>query len=224
MSAISVRGSASADSRTRGLTLPDGTLIQAQTLPSGNWRIEALADADRMLSEPPAPESQQGTITWYVPYTKVHPRTVGGAPVDAIWIDVSSSPFAYYEALRQIWQRGETFAVLEHDVVCRPDIIEAFETSPEPWMACGYDDICHRACMDAWANMLGCTRFDARLIRAVPDAMESIPEDGWDWHNVCDGLGRNLRAAGFAHRWYFPPAEHHHLTDGVHGPQNQWWM
>lgn len=65
--------------------------------------------------------------------------------------------------------------------------------------------------MEAWRNELGCTRFRAELIAAVPDAVSSIPTDGWDWHNLCDGLGGNLRRAGFSHHWHFPPVRHHRM-------------
>lgn len=60
--------------------------------------------------------------------------------------------------------------------------------------------------------MLGCTRFRKELIEAVPDALTSIPEDNWDWHNMCDGVGNNLRAAGYTHHWHTPPVEHHCRT------------
>jgi hypothetical protein len=171
-----------------------------------NWRVEV----DRGLG-PPAPERRRGSVAWYVPYTQVHLATVAGAPKDAVWVDVSAHEHAYWSALREMWAYGRSFALLEHDVVCRSDVVEAFETRPEPWLAFGYDDICHPACMEAWANTLGCTRFTAELVRAVPDAVSSIPPDGRDWHGVCDFLGRNLRAAGFSHAWGFPWVEHHHM-------------
>jgi hypothetical protein len=70
--------------------------------------------------------------------------------------------------------------------------------------------------MENWRNELGCTRFRAELIQAVPDALEGTPlgNNGlpitWDWKNLCDGLGNNLRAAGATHHWHYPAAEHHH--------------
>ncbi len=133
------------------------------------------------------------------------------APADATWIDVSASPVAYYAALSELWERGETFALLEHDVVCRRDVVQAFEECPEPWCAFGYSDICHESCMEAWSNTLGCTRFRKEIIEAVPDACKDMPKQFWDWHNTCDGLGSALRAAGFKHHWHFGWVEHHHM-------------
>ena len=63
--------------------------------------------------------------------------------------------------------------------------------------------------MESWRNALGCTRYRKELIAAVPDALLSIPADNWDWHNVCDGLGNNLRAAGYSHHWHEPWVSHH---------------
>ena len=175
--------------------------------PSGNWMIRLPAEPFG-LREPPAPSPRIGETAWYVPYTAVHPLTAAGAPRDAVWVNVASSPNSYYGALARIWARGETFAILEHDVICRPDVIDAFESCPEPWCCFGYHDV-HD---ELFGDMLGCTRFRAEVLETVPDALSSLPEEGWDWHCVCDGLGRNIRTAGFTHHLHRPPVVHHHLT------------
>lgn len=187
------------------LTLPDGATIRTVVAPSGN----AAVWVDRAgYIEPPAPQPRCGDVAYYVPFTKVHPATVAGAPDDAVWVDVSSGPDAYFGAFYGWWARGESFAVIEHDVVCRPDVVEGFEDCPEPWCIHGYDPYCHIECREAWRNALGCTRFRRELIEAVPDAVASIPLERWDWHNLCDGLGDNLRAAGATHHWHDPPVLH----------------
>jgi hypothetical protein len=177
--------------------LPDGTTIQMLKHPSGNLTILF----PRGVSEPPAPTERMGRVQWYVPYTAVHPKTAEAAPRDAIWVNVSHSNIAYYAALSHIWAKGESFALLEHDVVCTPEIIRTIEDCREPWALYWYSDICHLECREAWRNQLGCTLFREEIIRAVPDAVSSIPPDRWDWHNLCDGLGDNLRNAGFTHHW-----------------------
>jgi hypothetical protein len=190
------------------LVLPDGSIIVTTVLPSGNQKVEVL---ERYPDVPPAPLAREGAVQFYVPFTAVHPETVAGAPFDAVWVDVSSSPDAYFGALYGWWDRGEDFAILEHDVVSRLDVIEAFETCPEPWCVFGYDDMCHPACQEAWRNQLGCTRFRSELIAAVPDAVSSIGPGERDWHNLCDRLGERLRAAGYSHHWHYPPVGHHHM-------------
>ena len=150
-----------------------------------------------------------------VPFTARHSETVGGAPDGAEWVDVSADNLAYWRTLCDWWAAGEAFMVVEHDVVCRADVLVQFDACPEPWCAFPYDDMCHWECMEAWANTLGCTRFSAELMAAVPDALTSITRaDHLDWHNVCDGLGGNLRAAGYTHHWHFPPVRHHHMGRG----------
>ena len=180
--------------------------LTPRILPSGNWRVERF-----VVQQPPAPKARRAATAWYLPYTQVHPQTVAGAPKDAVWVNVSVSETAYFEALKAIWARRETFALLEHDVVCRPDVVRAFEECPEPWCAFGYSDICHPECMEAWANTLGCTRFREEILDLVPDALSSIPDGERGWLNLCDRIGERLRAAGFTHHWHHPPVEHHHF-------------
>lgn len=191
--------------------LPDGSRVDLIIDDDGNRAVRL----PRGTLAPPAPTPRTGSVAWYVPYTAVHPHTAAAAPADAVWIDVSGSPVAYYAALLDIWQLGETFAILEHDVVCRPDIIDELEECPEPWCLYGYTDFCHDGCREAWRNQLGCTRFRSELIRAVPDAMSAIPASNWDWHEMCNGLGENLRAQGYTHHWHGPPAEHHRQTHRI---------
>lgn len=208
--------------------LPDGDAVRTIVFPSGNQAVRVLHTDDGFLRDPPPPKPHRGGAQFYVPYTRVHPKTVAGAPDSAIWVDVSSGPFAFYGAMYSWWERAlerrEGIATIEHDVVCRPDVVEAFETCPEPWCVFGYADICCQdetgwsPCMEAWRNELGCTRFRTELIEAVPDALTTAPLGNsghpitWDWHNMCDGLGNHLRAAGFTHHWHFPWVEHHHMA------------
>jgi hypothetical protein len=191
--------------------LPDGTRIR-RVEDHGN-RLMVIQPPHRTdcIPEPPAPVERQGDVQWYVPYTNVHPATVEAAPADAVWVDVSTSTDAYFAALYDIWAAGDTFALLEHDVVCRPDVIRELEECPEPWCLYGYADICHRECMDAWRNALGCTRFRAELIQAVPDAVASIPAGWREWTNLCDRLGERLRAAGFTHHFHEPWVGHRRM-------------
>lgn len=187
---------------------------------NGNQSVKVWPSLAKQREAPPVPVSPRDGAQFYIPYTAVHPLTVEGAPPDAIWCDVSGSDIAYFGAICDWWDRGETFAILEHDVVCRPDIVAAFNECPEPWCLFGYDPYCscgNPDCREAWRNAIGCTRFRAELMAAVPDAASSIVAELWDWHNVCDGLGNNLRAAGFTHHWHEPPVFHHRLVQRPEG-------
>ena len=147
-----------------------------------------------------------------VPHTARHPDTIAGAPPGAEWVRVSEDRFAYWRLLCRLWADGEGFMVLEHDVVCRPDVLDQFGTCDEPWCAFPYADMCCAACVEKWRNTLGCTRFSAEIIRAVPDAVSGITPGMRDWHCLCNGLGAALRTAGFTHHWHAPPVRHHHMS------------
>ena len=157
---------------------------------------------------------------FYLPFTKIHGDVWNALPEGTITVDVSGSPDAYWAALCEWWVKGEDFAVIEHDVICRPDVIEQFDSCPEPWCVFGYDPICHEACQEAWANMLGCTRFRAVITAEFPDAVTSIPPQDRNWNNLCDHLAGNKlhgvpcdqRPGGireqFTHHWHRPSVRH----------------
>lgn len=188
-------------------SLPDGSVAQTVTGPDG-VRTIIVRKARTFTPGQVDPSSVVAPFAVYVPHTVRHPEILATAPANAIWVDVTQSDIAYYAALHDWWAAGETFMVLEHDVLCRPDIIEQLARCSSPWCAFPYTPFCHRECWDAWGNMLGCTRFTAELIAQVPDAVSSIPREGWGWQNVCDGLGQNLRRAGFTHHWHEPAVAH----------------
>jgi hypothetical protein len=156
-----------------------------------------------------------------------HPLVDAAAPEGTEWYDVGGDDLAYWRLMCELWEQcrdsGDDLLVLEHDVICRPDVVEQFEACDCNWGAFGYSSMCHRECLDAWANLLGCTRFRNELIRAVPDAVSAISRpEHLDWHNLCDGIGGNhpkmpgyspdenwgLRAAGFTHHWHWPAVDH----------------
>jgi hypothetical protein len=145
----------------------------------------------------------------YVPYVRRHPKVAARLPNNATYVYVGASRFAYCAALADWWARGETFAVVEHDIVCHDAVWRRFEACHEPWCVFKRDDYCHPECQEAWASQLSTTRFRAELIAQVPDAVTSIPEYRWGWENLCDGLADNLRKACFGHHWHEP--EVHHL-------------
>lgn len=164
---------------------------------------------------------------FFVPATVRYEQVEAAVPPGTIWLDVSEDDEAYWRALCAIWAIGEDFAIVEHDVICHPDVVEQFDTCPEPWCTFGYANICHPACQEAWANQLGCTRFRAEAMAKCPDALTSIPEGQRNWHNLCDHIAGNkvhgvdqptlrehsIRAAGFSHHWHYPPVGHHPWMD-----------
>ena len=150
-------------------------------------------------------------VSVLIAYTAKHPLTIAGAPPDAEWIYVGEDFQDYWRVLASFWARGDDLTVIEHDVVCRPDVVEGFASCPEPWCLHRYSNH-DPGDSEAWRNALGCTRFRRELVRRVPAAVSSIPEQHRDWHNVCDGIGTKLRGAGFNHHWHEPSVLHHVMS------------
>lgn len=152
-----------------------------------------------------------------------------GAPPGTEWHDVGHDNEDYWRLMCRVWgecaKSGYDLLILEHDVVCRPDIIEQFESCPDPWCLFGYDDFCHPECAFAWKNAWGCTRFRHELIAKTPYAISSIPSGFRDWHNLCDHVAgdkmhgvdtidirpHSIRSYGFDEHWHMPPPVHHHM-------------
>jgi hypothetical protein len=148
-----------------------------------------------------------------VPYTARHLSTITGVPDDAEWRYVGDSPTDYWRLLCEVWERGEDVIIIEHDIQARPDVFAGFTACPNPWCLHPYSNH-DRSDSEAWKNALGCTRFRRELISAVPDAVSSIQDPHRDWHNLCDGIGWNLREAAYTHHWHWASVWHHRMQLG----------
>lgn len=95
-----------------------------------------------------------------------HPRTrealASWPNVD--FVDVGDSDTAYSELVGDLWADGRSFAIIEHDIVVRDDVLAAFTDDPAPFIAYPY----------AWTtnvgSALGCNRWTADFLAAYPDA------------------------------------------------------
>lgn len=109
-----------------------------------------------------------------VPYT--------GAPDGRVWdaLDatgwsydrcfVGGSDRAYYDLLSDVWTAGETFCVIEHDIVVHPNTLDVLADCERDWCGCRYQY------GPALTSGLGCVKFSAALIARHPDAMERVGE------------------------------------------------
>jgi hypothetical protein len=150
-------------------------------------------------------------VNTLIAFTAKHPLTLRGAPADAEWVYVGEDPHDYWRTLCSFWERGDDLTVIEHDIMCRPDVVEGFAACPKPWCLHKYSN--HDAGdSEAWMNALGCTRFRKEIVLAVPDAVSNIEPQWRDWHNLCDGIGENLRAAQFRHHWHEGAVLHHVMS------------
>jgi hypothetical protein len=136
-----------------------------------------------------------------VPFTVLAPETDAAltrhAP-DAERVDVSEDDYAYWRLLSDLWAAGEPFTVIEHDIVIHRGVLPAFDACPAPLCAFRYS-------MPIFGPIvgLGCTKFGAEVIEAVPDLWaEPI---SWRW--LHGRFGRRLRDwSACVHE---PPVDHH---------------
>lgn len=103
-----------------------------------------------------------------VPTTVTHPEVYAalaetGFEFDSIPVDHSDR--AYYDLLASLWAAGESFAIIEHDIVVYPSAPLELAACPFPWCGLPY----------AYGNTttygLGCVKFSEGLIARHPDAM-----------------------------------------------------
>jgi hypothetical protein len=122
--------------------------------------------------------------------------------------DVSGADTAYTHLLENLWSAGETFALVEHDIVPHPGALEALAACPEPWCAFSYPlgRIVHAG--------LGCTRFSGELLRAHPSAVRETWREATGihpaghWCNLDDRLTRALCRAGAVRHVHEPQVRH----------------
>ncbi len=83
--------------------------------------------------------------------------------------------YGYYNLLADLWRAGETFVVIEHDIVVYPGAIGAMLDCDHGWCGTVYP---YRA---AEIACLGCTKFSAEFIAAHPGvpAWVAAREHGW---------------------------------------------
>lgn len=122
--------------------------------------------------------------------------------------DVSRSDTAYTELLAHGWRLGEAFIIVEQDIVPWPGALAELEACPEPFCAFEY------AYLGGTHAGLGCCRFSAALLAAVPDAVEQTLAEENDvhprghWCNLDDRLTRVLARRGYGKHVHSPAVGH----------------
>lgn len=123
------------------------------------------------------------------------------------WVPVEiavNDPLAYGQIIAELWAAGESFAVVEPDVLVRDDVIDGFLNCPEPYCAWPY----------AWLTdvgpALGCTRFRAEFLARYPDAMKEVLSTNVSWRQLDVVLMRHVlvREYGEQPHVHLPPVVH----------------
>lgn len=108
-----------------------------------------------------------------VPYTEIAPG-VAEALATTGWLSdlyPMTSETSYWDLLDKLWSEGETFIIVEHDVIVRPDTLDQLNDCPF--------DACAFVIPYFWsprAVSLACTKFSSDLIARCPDLMRRVGE------------------------------------------------
>ncbi len=129
-----------------------------------------------------------------VPFTKLEPATEALARRHgAGFVDVSQDDEAYYRLLTRLWGMGESFLIVEHDIVPAEQVIAEMRDCSEPWCAAPFPQLLALKTADGqpvrrlqlaltWG--LGLMRFNAALLRSHPDALERAGSLSRHWHDL----------------------------------------
>lgn len=121
----------------------------------------------RQDGEDPLRGHETPVVTPYVP--PLRPEVVQALTGwDVSFVDVSSSDDAYWQLLANLWSRGGTFVLVEHDILVRPDSIEELVNCHHPWCSFQVPYVGR-----LYAG-LSCAKFSEALIARYPDALDRI--------------------------------------------------
>jgi hypothetical protein len=131
--------------------------------------------------------------------------------------EVLRDDFAYGKLFTRLWDEGEGFIIVEHDIVPWPGALQAMLDCTVEW--CGYkypyftnyDPTDHLRFFGS--HGLGCVKFDDRLVQNYPDLAQRGQWDKRDWQSLDGLIGKTIVAAlsaGNIYSWHehTPPVAH----------------
>ncbi len=145
----------------------------------------------------------------YVPYAKVVPQTQAAVPPgQAIWAWVGSDRLGYWALLRDLWAKGESFTLVEHDVVPHAAALRELAECDMAWCAFPY------AVGDGMlVTALGCTKFGAALIERHPNLLTGIARAHRDWQSLDAIIVGSLHQRREVEHVHWPPVGHVHTEE-----------
>ncbi len=131
-----------------------------------------------------------------VPHTDLTPETHSAVP-NALFVEVESAD-GYRELLRSLWQAGDAFTLVEHDVVPTTEQLDALDHCEKSWCYYTYFP-------GQWIPMFGCVRFSADLIA---DTQGVWNDESWMWNQLDMRFFAYARERGWRAHWHYPHVSH----------------
>ncbi len=109
----------------------------------------------------------------YLPFTDVAPgvrEALRDAPMPITEVYVGARDEAYWELLNSLWEKGQTFAIVEHDIIVEPGTLKELAECSGEWCSFAspyFNGVYHG---------MGCVKFSDTLIARYPKAMEQVAE------------------------------------------------
>lgn len=136
------------------------------------------------------------------PYVSEFPEATAALPTGTERVQIAADdPEGYWRLLRDLWQSGDDFLLIEQDMVLPSGAVEQFAACPREW--CGLPYFMH----EGWGCWHGVIRYRASLTQRFPDLPDAIQMR--HWQSLDSAWLNHLRAGGLneAH-WHWPTARH----------------
>lgn len=130
---------------------------------------------------------------------------------NTLFVYTGESDLDYYNLVRYLWAAKETFIIVEHDIVPWPGALKNL------W-ECPFSLCCFNAPSGIGCVGLGCVKYDSKLMEAIPDHLEKIPEDRRSWKILDGALTWDLFNKGQSLHSHTPMISHIHPNRFSVGP------
>jgi hypothetical protein len=168
-----------------------------------------------------SPPRASGGLTTHVvvPFIRIHPlteRALRELAPDAERVDLRGGTAKYADLLETRWRDADGWLNVEHDIELTADALREAIECPCLWSTSQYQGE-----NGLITHALGCTRFRADLIRAVPDAMARARRDASfgrgqyldHWLHIDSKLAAVLLGEGYEPHVH-SEVPHHHVYRG----------
>lgn len=137
-----------------------------------------------------------------VPYATLHPTTEQVMKASGLAVEFVHMPDddAYRRELRERWAIGQTFVIVEQDIVPWPGAIEELHSCMGLWCACAYKLFGGYGIFHSF----GCAKFSAELIAKLP----SVWDEPCHWSLLDQRFVFAAQAIGETPHSHRPPVIH----------------